>query len=308
MPQEGVANISHPDILRFEEIARFVRIAAQEGIKTVRLTGGEPLVRRGVVDLVREIARTPGIEDVALTTNGALLPKYAQDLKSAGLCRVNISLDTLDAEKFKMLTRRGELKETLAGIDAAFEVGFNPIKLNVVAIRGLEQNFFEFATLSVDKPLHIRFIEYMPVGHSAGLDGCGWGPSDVVPVEEIIKSINDEADKLSVPRILPLNGKLKPEGAGPADYYSFPAAEGTVGFISAISNHFCSSCNRLRLTADGKLRPCLFSDLEFDVRQALRNNASDDAIREVFLQTLSQKPDAHHNKKNTERNMSQIGG
>lgn len=308
MPEEGVPCIAHQDILRVEEIIRFVCIAAKEGIKTIRLTGGEPLIHKGIIELISEISKIEGIENIALTTNGSLLPKYAHKLKEVGLSRVNISLDTLNPQQFQEITRRGKLNEALAGIDAALEAGLNPVKINVVAIRGLKQNFFDFATMSVDKPLHIRFIEYMPVGHNGGLTGCGWDSSDVVPVEEIIESINSEADKQSVPRILPLSEKFKPEGAGPANYYSFPAAEGTVGFISAISNHFCTSCNRLRLTADGKLRPCLFSDLEFDIRKPLRDGSNDDAIRDIYLQALNQKPDAHHNQKNTERNMSQIGG
>ena len=309
MPKDGVISISHKDILRIEEITRFVRIAAKEGIKTVRLTGGEPLVRKGIVDLVHEISEIPGIENIAMTTNGALLPKYAKDLKEAGLSRVNISLDSLDPEKFNMVTRCGKLQDVFDGIDAAFEVGFDPIKINVVAIRGLEQNFFEFAAMSVDKPLHVRFIEYMPVGHSAGLEGCGWGAEDVISAEEIIEKINATADENSVPRILPLSDMFKPEGAGPARYYSFPAAEGTVGFISAMSNHFCKTCNRMRLTADGKLRPCLFSDLEFDIRKALRENTNDDeVVRKVLREALNNKPDAHHNQEGTARNMSQIGG
>ena len=309
MPEKGIINIQHKDVLRIEEITRFVKIAAKEGVKNVRLTGGEPLVRKGVIDLIHEISEIPEIENISMTTNGALLPRYAQELKDAGLSRINISLDTLDPEKFKMVTRCGNLQEALDGIDAAFEVGFDPIKINVVAIRGLEQDFFEFATMSVKKPLHVRFIEYMPVGHSAGLEGCGWGLDDVIPAEEIIEKINATADANSIPRILPLGDALKPQGSGPARYYSFPAAEGTIGFISAMSNHFCKTCNRMRLTADGKLRPCLFSDLEFDIRSALRENEDDDeSVRKVLREALTNKPDAHHNQEGTARNMSQIGG
>ena len=193
MPEEGVCSLPHDEILRIEEMAHVVRIAADLGIKSVRLTGGEPLVRKGVVDLVREIANTPGIENVSMTTNGVLLPKMADDLKRAGLSRVNISLDTLDPDQFKYITRRGELHQTLDGIKAALEAGFDPVKINAVTVRSLNQDYLAFARLSVDRPLHVRFIEYMPVGESSGSDGCGWGPEDVVPNEEVIETINAQA-------------------------------------------------------------------------------------------------------------------
>ena len=306
MPEEGVCSLPHDEILRIEEMAHVVRIAADLGIKSVRLTGGEPLVRKGVVDLVREIANTPGIENVSMTTNGVLLPKMADDLKRAGLSRVNISLDTLDPDQFKYITRRGELHQTLDGIKAALEAGFDPVKINAVTVRSLNQDYLAFARLSVDRPLHVRFIEYMPVGESSGSDGCGWGPEDVVPNEEVIETINAQAREQGLPELVPA-GDDRPLGWGPARYWEFPGAKGTVGFISALSNHFCAQCNRVRLTADGKLRPCLFSDLEFDVRTPLRAG-DDDAVHEVFATTLRAKPDEHHNKIGTERGMSQIGG
>ncbi len=306
MPEEGVCSLPHDEILRIEEMAHVVRIAADLGIKSVRLTGGEPLVRKGVVDLVREIAGTPGIENVSMTTNGVLLPQMADDLKRAGLSRVNISLDTLDADQFHYITRRGYLQQTLDGIEAALEAGFDPVKINAVTVRSLNQDYLAFARLSVDRPLHVRFIEYMPVGESSGVDGCGWGPGDVVPNEEVIEAINAQAREQGLPELVPA-GDDRPLGWGPARYWEFPGAKGTVGFISALSNHFCAQCNRVRLTADGKLRPCLFSDLEFDVRTPLRAG-DDDAVREVFATTLRAKPDEHHNKVGTQRGMSQIGG
>ena len=173
MPEEGVCQLSHDDILRIEEIARVVRVAAGLGVRSVRLTGGEPLVRKGVADLVREIARTPGIENVSMTTNGVLLPKMADELKRAGLSRVNISLDTLDPVQFRQITRRGELRQTLDGIEAALAAGFDPVKVNAVVVRSLDQDYLAFARMSVDRPLHVRFIEYMPVGESSGGCGCG---------------------------------------------------------------------------------------------------------------------------------------
>ncbi len=306
MPEEGVVSLPHEQILRIEEIAHLVRIAAELGIKSVRLTGGEPLVRKGVVDLVRDVANTPGIENVSLTTNGVLLPKMADDLKRAGLSRVNISLDTLDEDQFAYITRRGHLHETLDGIEAALEAGFDPVKINAVTVRSLNQDYLAFARLSVDRPLHVRFIEYMPVGDSAGVAGCGWGPADVVPNEEVLATINSRAREEGLPELVPAGGD-KPLGWGPARYWEFPGAKGTVGFISAMSNHFCSQCNRVRLTADGKLRPCLFSDVELDVRDALRAG-DDEGVRAAFAEALRIKPDEHHNKVGTERNMSQIGG
>lgn len=306
MPEEGVEQLAHEDILRIEEIEQAVRVAAGMGIKSVRLTGGEPLVRKGVVDLVRAISETPGIVNVSMTTNGVLLPKMAADLKEAGLSRVNISLDTLDASQFKQITRRGELQQTLDGIDAALEAGFNPVKINAVAVRSLNQDYLAFARLSVDRPLHVRFIEYMPVGESSGSHGCGWGKDDVVPSEELFDTINERAKAADMPELVPA-GNDRPIGWGPARYFEFPGAQGTVGFISPLSRHFCSECNRLRLTADGKLRPCLFSDDEYDLRTTLRSGSEEDQ-RAVFARALGAKPDEHHDKVGTERGMSQIGG
>lgn len=306
MPEEGVESLPHEQILRIEEIARLVRVAAGLGIRSVRLTGGEPLVRKGVVDLVREVANTPGIENVSLTTNGVLLPKMAGELKRAGLSRVNISLDTLDPGQFEYVTRRGKLQQALDGIEAALEAGFDPVKINAVTVRSLNQDYLAFARLSIDRPLHVRFIEYMPVGESAGVHGCGWGPEDVVPNEEVLESIGMAAREAGLPTLVPA-GDGGPLGWGPARYWRFPGAKGTVGFISALSNHFCSQCNRVRLTADGKLRPCLFSDVELDVRDALRAG-DDEGVEATFSKVLRIKPDEHHNKVGTQRKMSQIGG
>lgn len=307
MPEEGVAQLCHEDILRIEEIEHVVRVAADMGIKSVRLTGGEPLVRKGVTELVAAIAQTPGIKNVSMTTNGVLLPRMAEELREAGLSRVNISLDTLDPEQFRAITRRGELSQTTDGIDAALAAGFNPVKINAVTVRSLNQDYLAFAKLSIDRPLHVRFIEYMPVGESAGSHGCGWGKEDVVPSEELYAIINERAKAQGLPTLVPA-GDSRPLGWGPARYFAFPGAKGTVGFISPLSRHFCGECNRLRLTADGKLRPCLFSDDEYDVRSALRGDGGDEALRLVFSQALGAKPDEHHDKVGTERGMSQIGG
>ncbi len=307
MPEEGVCMMGHDEVLRIEEIEQIARVATRIGIRSVRLTGGEPLVRKGVVELVRALKSMPAIENISMTTNGVLLPQMAGELKEAGLSRVNISLDTLDAEQFKFITRVGKIESTLAGIDAALEAGFNPVKINAVTVRSLNQDFLAFAKLSIDKPLHVRFIEYMPVGESTGADGTGWGKKDVVPSEELLQIINERAVAEGLSPLEPLDGNRSPIGWGPARYFGFPGAKGTVGFISPLSRHFCSSCNRLRLTADGKLRPCLFSDREIDVRTALRDGG-EEAVYACFLQALNLKPDEHHDKVGTERKMSQIGG
>lgn len=308
MPEEGVPWQSHELILRIEEISRFVRLAASQGVRKVRLTGGEPLVRKGVVDLIADIAETPGIEDISLTTNGLLLPKMAGDLKAAGLSRVNISLDTLDPVQYTYITRGGKLEDVHAAIDAALEYGFDPVKINAVAVRSLDQDFLAFARLSVDKPLHVRFIEYMPVGLSSGGTGAGWTEADSISAEELRGIINTKAAEQGLPALEPVAEGGAPGGSGPAVYYRFPDAQGTVGFISAMSNHFCASCNRLRLTADGKIRPCLFSDREIDVKKALRGEGGDEAVIRDIQEAIGIKPDEHHEERSTERRMSQIGG
>ena len=307
MPADGVNMMGHDEILRIEEIETIARVATRIGIRSIRLTGGEPLVRRGVVDLVRSLHEMPGIKNVSMTTNGVLLPDMAADLKDAGLSRVNISLDTLDPQQFTDITRVGKIESTLKGIEAALETGFDPVKINAVTVRSLDQDFLAFARLSVDRPLHVRFIEYMPVGESTGSDGTGWGKEDVVPSDELYAIINERAEAAGYPKLEPVGVDDKPIGWGPASYYQFPGAKGTVGFISPLSRHFCSQCNRLRLTADGKLRPCLFSDKEIDVRAALRDGG-EDAVYDSFLEALNLKPDEHHDKVGTERKMSQIGG
>lgn len=203
-------------------------------------------------------------------------------------------------------SRARPFEDTLAGIDAALAAGLNPVKVNAVAVRSLDQDFLEFAKLSIDRPLHVRFIEYMPVGDTSVDAGTGWGKEDVIPSEELFDIINERARAAGLPELRPA-GATKPLGWGPARYFEFPDALGTVGFISPLSRHFCSECNRLRVTADGKVRPCLFSDTEYDVRTALREG-DDAAVRDVLLTALGAKPDDHHDKVGTDRKMSQIGG
>lgn len=318
MPAEGVTWKPPTEILSLEEVERFSAIAVQEGISKIRLTGGEPLVRRGgVVGLVRRLREIPGLESIALTTNGTLLPRYAHDLHDAGLDRVNISLDSLDPVAYARITRGGKLEDALAGIDAAFDVHFDSVKLNVVVVRSLEQDLLGFAKLTLDRPLHVRFIEFMPIGeaeegtgcHSEGaiVDTAGWTREDTMPSDEVIARLAEEGLAAGLGELEPALGDSAPGGWGPATYYRFPGAAGTVGTISPLSHHFCAECNRLRLTADGRLRPCLFSDDEFDVRTVLREGTDDD-VREIVRQALREKPEGHHMRVGTDRGMSQIGG
>ena len=305
MPEHGVKSIPHESILTLEEVHKAIECASQLGIKHIRFTGGEPTVRKGLLGLIERTAQTPGIESVALTTNAILLPNMAADLKAAGLSRVNISLDTLDAEQYRFITRRGNLDDALKGIEAALSSGLSPVKLNTVVVRSLNQDLLSFARLTVDAPLHVRFIEYMPIGSGEDCGGCGWGLDDVVPAKEIIETINMQAQSIGLGSLQPTTAT--PDGWGPAQYYRLPDAQGTVGVISAISNHFCASCNRLRLTADGKIKPCLFSDTEYDIRSALRKGDKEEVLS-VFKAALSHKPSGHEHRVGTRRMMSQVGG
>lgn len=305
MPEHGVKSIPRESVLTLEEVHKAIECASQLGIKHIRFTGGEPTVRKGLLGLIERTVQTPGIESVALTTNAILLPGMAADLKAAGLSRVNISLDTLDAEQYRFITRLGNLDDALKGIEAAVSTGLSPVKLNTVVVRSLNQDLLSFARLTVDAPLHVRFIEYMPIGSGEDCGGCGWGPDDVVPAKEIIETINIQAQSIGLGSLQP--AIATPDGWGPAQYYRLPGAQGTVGVISAISNHFCASCNRLRLTADGKIKPCLFSDTEYDIRSALRKG-SEEEVLSVFKAALSHKPSGHEHRVGTRRMMSQVGG
>ena len=305
MPEHGVKSIPHESILTLEEVHKAIECASQLGIRHIRFTGGEPTVRKGLLSIIERTAQTPGIESVALTTNAILLPNMATDLKTAGLSRVNISLDTLDAEQYRFITRRGNLNDALKGVETALSSGLSPVKLNTVVVRSLNQDLLSFARLTVDAPLHVRFIEYMPIGSGEDCGGCGWGLDDVVPAKEIIETINIQAQSIGLGSLQPT--MATPDGWGPAQYYRLPGAQGTVGVISAISKHFCASCNRLRLTADGKIKPCLFSDTEYDIRSALRKRDEEEVLS-VFKAALSHKPSGHEHRIGTRRMMSQVGG
>lgn len=297
MPEDGVSLMSHQDILTYEEIYTVAKAAAELGINKIRLTGGEPLVRAGVPELVRQLAGIGTIDDIALTTNGVLLKRYAAELKEAGLRRVNISLDTLKPEKFNRITRCGSLENTLEGIEAAHTAGLTPVKINVVVMAGInEDELPDFATKTVTEGWHVRFIEHMPV------NGEDSGTARLVSVNEMKKNIES---------LGPLEPYKVVVGNGPAKYFRLPEATGTIGFITPVTEHFCIHCNRLRLTADGKLRPCLLSEDEIDVREALRSGASADELKDLVEQAIARKPKGHrladgNNQKG--RPFSQVGG
>jgi len=300
MPPEGVSHRDMREILTFEEIETVVRAAAELGISKVRLTGGEPLVRLGVVDLVGMLAQVPGVDDLSMTTNGTLLAGTAAALAQAGLNRVNISLDTLRPDRFERITRRGQLDDALAGIEAAKAAGLNPVKVNMVVMRGFnEDEVVEFARLTVDEGWHVRYIEMMPIG-----SGSAWSAETCVPISEIQQWITDAMG--------PLRPAKMKQGNGPARYYRLPnAAEGTIGFISPITEHFCHACNRLRLTADGRLRPCLLANTELDLRAVLREDGGLESVRRSLQEAIHLKPPKHHLEENAApqgRTMSEIGG
>ena len=297
MPAEGVDLIAHDDILSYEEIYTVARAAAELGINKVRLTGGEPLVRAGLPQLVRLIASIDAIDDISLTTNGVLLAHHADELKQAGLGRVNISLDSLKPDRFRQITRCGNLEDALEGINAAHKAGLNPVKINMVVMSGINDDELpDFAARTVSDGWHVRFIEHMPV------NGDDSGISKLVSVASMKRRIN------------PL-GKMEPcrvsVGNGPAKYFRLPDATGTIGFITPITEHFCYHCNRLRLTANGRLRPCLLSEDEIDLRESLRNGASADELKELIEEAINRKPLGHSldkGGKHKGRPFSQVGG
>jgi GTP 3',8-cyclase len=297
MPEEGVPWMPHSNILSYEEIHTIVKSAAEMGITRVRLTGGEPLVRAGIVDFVKMLSGIKELEDISMTTNGIFLAKFAADLKNAGLSRVNVSLDTLKPERFKKICRGGDINEVLNGIETAMTVGLKPVKINMVVMCGVnDDEILDFARKTIDQEWNVRFIELMPfTGHD------GQTPKGLT-AREIKK------------RLDPI-GKMEPtmpsRGNGPAKYYRFPDAKGTIGFITALSEHFCFSCNRLRLTADGKLRPCLMSEQMLDLREPLRSGISQQQLKDLIQQAVTAKPMGHHlveGQRPNDRPFCQVGG
>lgn len=301
MPSGGIKPLKHEDILRFEEIERIVRYGIDWGIDKVRITGGEPLVRKGVVYLVEMLVNLKGVKDLSMTTNGILLKDYARDLKNAGLQRINISLDSLDANKFRRITKAGKLSLVQGGIEEALKRGLRPVKINVVVMKGInDDEVLEFAKMSLDRPLHIRFIEYMPFCNRKGAKltaKAQKSPFEFVPTSIIKERLKELGDLISA----------EVKGAGPAKSFRFEKSLGTIGFITPMSEHFCATCNRLRLTADGRLYPCLFSDYGVDIKTSLRTGAGYREIRELFKEALKNKPEKHSLKGDNQA-MSRMGG
>jgi len=297
MPESGVELISHYDILSYEEIYTVVKAAAELGINRIRLTGGEPLVRAGISDLVTLISGIDTIDDIALTTNGILLARYAAELKEAGLRRVNISLDTLKPDRFRKITRCGTLNSTLEGIEAAYAADLTPVKINVVVMAGVNDDELpDFAAKTVKDGWNVRFIELMPSSANESVSSQLFSVSDMKKRIEAL-------------------GKLEPSqieaGNGPARYFRLPGAKGTIGFISPVTEHFCIKCNRLRLTADGKLRPCLLSENEIDLKEPLRSGAPQEELKALISKAIASKPKNHHLADGAGRKVkpfSQVGG
>jgi cyclic pyranopterin phosphate synthase len=295
MPPEGVPQIPHSELLSYEEIRTVVQAAAELGIDKIRLTGGEPLVRAELPELIKMASQIEGIRELSLTTNGTLLKKYALELRQAGLSRVNVSLDTLKTDRFQYITRLGRLNDVLEGIEAAKEAGFKPVKINTVVMRGInDDEILDFARMTYEAGWHVRFIELMPFK----------GVAEFVSSNELRQHIS-------------LLGKLEPcastTGDGPATYYHLAGAKANIGFISPLTElSFCCRCNRMRLTPDGELRPCLLGEDEIDLKTPLRNNASAEELKRLILKAVTSKPERHHLEKGNvrvvKRRMSQIGG
>jgi GTP 3',8-cyclase len=300
MPPEGVTRRSHESIMRYEEIAAVVRVAAELGVQKVRLTGGEPLVRLDLPRLVRMIAEIDGIDDISLTTNGILLERMAEELKAAGLNRVNVSLDTLQPRKFKRITRGGSLEDAWRGLEAAEKVGLTPIKINVVAMCGVnDDELQDLARLSQEHSWNVRFIELMPINNQQ-LWGAGFPPPD-----QIYLSIPEIKKALEPLGLKSINGM---SNDGPAREYSLTGGKGNIGFISPLSSHFCQGCNRLRITADGNFRPCLLQDVEIPFLAALR---AGEPVLPYIQRAITVKPLGHELSQDrlpSIRYMPEIGG
>ena len=290
MPEEGISPISHKQVLRYEEIVKLVKIATELGINKIRITGGEPLVRKELVSFIALLREIDEIEDISLTTNGIFLERYLNNLISAGLNRINISLDSLNPKIYKKITRRDNLDDVIRGLKKAIKSSIRPIKINVVLMKNLNDNLKDFAKLSIKEPVHIRFIEYMPVMGIEKIRG--------LTEEEMLDELNKYGE---------LEKTKNPFGHGPAIYYKYKNAKGTIGLICSNSHNFCDKCNRLRLTSDGKLKPCLFGKEEVDVRSLLRTNASNNALKEAFKNAIYLKPKGRSKNKRI-HHMYQIGG
>jgi cyclic pyranopterin phosphate synthase len=299
MPEAGLPWIPKPNILTYEEIVRIVEAAAAVGVRSLRLTGGEPLIRRDLPTLVRMLAAIPGITDIALSTNAILLADQVDALVEAGLRRVNISLDTLREDRFFTIARRRGLEKVLAGIDAALRAGLNPVKINCVVMRGQnDDEVADLAALTRERAVFMRFIELMPVEENLELQREAY-----ISADEILERVRTIGD------LQPIEG---PHGNGPARYFAFPGAAGAVGVITPLSHDYCERCNRVRLSADGHLRLCLFGDNDIDLRTPVRAGASRDDLAAIFRGSMYVKPERHHLRLGEQtsrmRAFSEIGG
>jgi cyclic pyranopterin phosphate synthase len=280
MPEEGVRFIPHSEILTYEEMLRIVGLCVEKGIRKVRLTGGEPLVRQGIVGFIQRLNKIAGLERIALTTNGVLLKELARGLRDCGIDHINVSMDTLKRDRFHRITGRDFFDRAWEGIEEAESLGFYPIKINVVAMKGInDDEILDFARLTYEKPYHVRFIEMMPAG-----ENNAWTGDRFISAEEILERIRPLGS------IIPLEpGPLD----GPAHRYALEGARGEIGLIGALSNHFCDRCNRLRLTSCGQLRECLFSDDEIDLKTPLRRGEKDLDLLGLIEKTVLNKPRNH---------------
>jgi cyclic pyranopterin phosphate synthase len=296
MPGKRPRTASPSKVLTSEEAVRLVKVATRFDVRKVRLTGGEPLLRKDILDIIREV-KGLGIRDLSLTTNGIKLAEMAEDLKEAGIDRLNISLDSMKPERYRSMTDGGELEKVLSGINAAERVGLEPIKINMVPIRGVNDNEIEdFARITLEKPYHIRFLEFMPSGREKL-----WDDKRCIKSEEIRKRVEAIGDLR----------KLEFKGKGPSRNYRFKDAPGYVGFISPLSHSFCYMCNRLRVNALGKIRPCLFAKESVDILGPMRKGATDDELAELILKAIELKPEGNYlsgPSKASIRSMSSIGG
>ncbi len=291
MPEGGVYKIKHENIITLEQIQTIAEQFVMLGINKIRLTGGEPLVRKGIVRLVENLSSLDGLNELAMTTNAILLKKYARQLKNAGLNRVNISLDTFNEQKYKEITRGGRLKDVIEGIEEAKKVGLSPIKLNIVLIGGFNDNEIEdFVNLTTEEEIDVRFIELMPMGQTVDWDKDKFISNDIV-----------------LEKIKGLQKIKRQDPSSPASYYKLPGAKGKVGLINPISCKFCDACNRIRLTSQGKLKLCLHSNEEIDLKPSLKDK---DNLRKLLIESINRKPKEHNLEKGDyiDKNMVQIGG
>ncbi|MFZ0030891.1 MAG: GTP 3',8-cyclase MoaA [Candidatus Cybelea sp.] len=299
MPEGGLPWLRRDEILSYEEIAQIVRAAASVGVRAIRLTGGEPLVRRNLSRLIATIASIPGIDDIALSTNGLLLEEQLPELVTAGLRRINLSLDTLQADRFEAIARRPGLDAVMRAIDDAISAGLTPVKINCVVMRGKnDDELADFARLTYDRPVFVRFIEVMPVIENVDLQRDAYVSSD--EILERISAIDN------------LQQVIGPAGNGPARYFALPGAAGAIGVISPLSHDYCERCNRVRLTADGRLRLCLFGDYALDLRSPVRRGATIDELASLLRSAMLIKPERHHLRlgetTSRMRAFSEIGG